>query len=318
VNRDSLRPVVIALLAVLAISMAAATLNSPVTESGIDRDPGASGDEVGDDEWQPFSLNLSSEDDNATAGGGPGAMLGLCIQILRRPIVIAGMLGLVLLGTYPVYRKAGIYGSISLLLAVLPFGTIVYAFLTKCRRPPPSRANFGFDFGQANDSGGVQNATGAGPGTGAEGFDPPVVLLVLGAMVVLVLAIAFVRSTGDDALPEEQESEDDPDEAALAAIGEAAGDAADRLAGETAMENEVYRAWREMTDHLDVPNPQSSTPGEFARAATEAGMDRAHVEALTDLFREVRYGGAEPTAEREERAVEALRRIEDAYAGDDR
>jgi hypothetical protein len=43
-------------------------------------------------------------------------------------------------------------------------------------------------------------------------------------------------------------------------------------------------------------------------------MNTAHVDALTDLFREVRYGGAEATADREQRAVDALRAIEDRYA----
>jgi hypothetical protein len=46
-------------------------------------------------------------------------------------------------------------------------------------------------------------------------------------------------------------------------------------------------------------------------------MDRADVERLTRLFADVRYGGADPTAEREAAAVETLRSIEAAYGDGD-
>jgi hypothetical protein len=83
------------------------------------------------------------------------------------------------------------------------------------------------------------------------------------------------------------------------------------------VENEVYLAWREMTGHLDVPRPETSTPAEFATAAEAVGMNDAHVEELTELFREVRYGGAAPTEDREQRALAALRDIESTYGGND-
>ncbi|RJS95802.1 DUF4129 domain-containing protein, partial [Halococcus sp. IIIV-5B] len=96
--------------------------------------------------------------------------------------------------------------------------------------------------------------------------------------------------------------------------GRAAGRAADRIEHDAGLENGVYRAWREMTDHLDVARPESSTPGEFARAATEAGMRGRDVDELTDLFTRVRYGDERVTDERERRATSALRRIEETYA----
>jgi hypothetical protein len=70
-----------------------------------------------------------------------------------------------------------------------------------------------------------------------------------------------------------------------------------------------------MTRHLDVPNPESSTPAEFAAVAVEAGIDREDVEELTALFEAVRYGGESPTEDRERRALEALRSVEE-YADD--
>ncbi|WP_390215270.1 DUF4129 domain-containing protein [Halobaculum halobium] len=83
------------------------------------------------------------------------------------------------------------------------------------------------------------------------------------------------------------------------------------------MENEVYRAWREMTGALAVDNPRSTTPAEFAVAAVDAGMDRDDVDTLTDLFEAVRYGAEPVTPEREREAVDALRRIEETYADGD-
>ncbi|MFT4891934.1 MAG: hypothetical protein ACI9YT_002871, partial [Halobacteriales archaeon] len=62
--------------------------------------------------------------------------------------------------------------------------------------------------------------------------------------------------------------------------------------------------------------PQSSTPGEFATEAIDAGMAPEDVNRLTELFEAVRYGGREPTEKRERTAIETLRRIEDQYADD--
>jgi hypothetical protein len=98
------------------------------------------------------------------------------------------------------------------------------------------------------------------------------------------------------------------------AVGSAAGRAADRIDDGTAVENEIYRAWREMTDPLDVDRPETSTPREFAGAAVDAGLERDDVEELTRLFEDVRYGDVEATEGMEARAVSVLRRVEAAYA----
>ncbi|MBV0923852.1 DUF4129 domain-containing protein [Halomicroarcula limicola] len=97
------------------------------------------------------------------------------------------------------------------------------------------------------------------------------------------------------------------------ALGEAAGRAADRIADDAPLDNVVYRAWREMTDALDVPDPETSTPGEFQAAAVDAGMDSEDVAVLTDLFETVRYGDQPATEERERRAERALRNVERTY-----
>jgi hypothetical protein len=111
--------------------------------------------------------------------------------------------------------------------------------------------------------------------------------------------------TGDDG--------DDPDREAVAA---AAGRAADDIESAVDRSNGVYEAWADMTDALDLPR-ETTTPQEFADAAVRAGVDPEDVTELTHLFETVRYGGADPSAERERHAVEALRRIEADLSGDD-
>jgi len=93
----------------------------------------------------------------------------------------------------------------------------------------------------------------------------------------------------------------------------AAGRAADRIERAAAVDNEIYRAWVEMTEYLDVEHPESSTPREFEAAAVDAGIDADVVAELTGLFERVRYGDEPPTEATEARAVDALRSMEDAY-----
>jgi hypothetical protein len=102
----------------------------------------------------------------------------------------------------------------------------------------------------------------------------------------------------------------DPD---VAAVARAAGRAADRIAGDAAVDNEVFRAWAAMTDALDLESPETVTPAAFEAAAVDAGMTPDDVAELRRLFEEVRYGGQSPSDERERQAVSALRRIEDEY-----
>lgn len=141
---------------------------------------------------------------------------------------------------------------------------------------------------------------------------PPVLLLAIFAFAFLVAVAAVLRSTGGDAA-----SDAPPDQPGdVAAVGRAAGRAADRIREGTHADNEVYRAWREMTGLLDVPNPESSTPGEFADAAVAAGMTAGDVDELTRLFESVRYGGVDPDRSLERRALSAFDRIEASYAED--
>ena len=150
-------------------------------------------------------------------------------------------------------------------------------------------------------------APAAADGTASGPFSTTAVLLLLG---VLVLAGALVVTRFSRGVPDDPEPEAEDESAAVAA---AAGRAADELA-ETTLSNAVFRAWQEMTDALDVENPAATTPAEFEDIAVDAGLAREDVATLTDLFREVRYGDAPATVDREDRARTALRRIEATYA----
>ncbi len=310
-QRDLLGPLAIALLCVVAIAVASATLTDPVSTTGFDRDVGTPGS--GDDgEWNPLRLNFSDGEEESSGGGGSTNLGPVCYPLLSSLPVQALLVLLLGLLSYQLYRKMGTIGVVAGLAAVLPPGFIIYTYFTTCRPPEMGGAPFGFEHGNATNNSSV--GAGAGGSGGGAALDPPILLLVLAGVLAVLLVAAFVRTTGDDAADEEPEPEPEPEEPDLAAVGSVAGEAADRIEGSADVENEVYRAWREMTDLLDVDSPTSSTPAEFEAAALDAGMDRSEVSTLTGVFRDVRYGGREPTPDREERAVEALRAIEDAHA----
>lgn len=170
---------------------------------------------------------------------------------------------------------------------------------------PPGDGATGTEGGPSGSPSGSGDG-GAGVSTGL----PAVVLLILVALIGIgvVGMDRLLRRSGPE-LPDR----DGDDAAGAAALGRAAGRAADRFDA-TSVENPIYRAWIEMTDPLDVGDPRTATPADFARAAIEAGLDPADVNELTEHFRVVRYGDAPVTPDRVEAARETLRRIEATYA----
>ena len=313
-DRDTVRPIALAVLAVLAIGLAAATLDSAVqTESG-GFGLGPPGSDVGVQNGTDGGGGPTLG--NRTAANQTGSLNLPCYPVLMEWWAIALIAGVFLAGAALAYRR---FGKVGVVAFVGPFGPpvlLIHGVLTSCvtSSPGPLRA----PPKPPNNSSLPKGGSGLpGAGEGVSLTDPSFLLLV-GLAVALVGAVVllFTSSSGDDPDAEESFPDDDTDED-IQAVGRAAGEAADRIESSTDVENEVYRAWREMTAHLDVANPSSSTPAEFAAAATDAGMAREDVTELTDLFEAVRYGGETPTDEREARAVEALRRIEREYAGAD-
>lgn len=298
--------------AVLAIGIVAATLNDRVLaeaggsgfggsggQRGIDTDPGES---VG------FGAGLS----------GDGGAFELCFPFLRDPVIV-GLLLLIIGGAFllayydtghlfPAFVVAGTIG--------LPIGFIFYV-LAFCGAPVIDIGLPGTGAGAGNvsliPSGEEGGGIGAGDG-GPSRFTILVgLLLVFGILASSILLLA--RGFSDDSDGEGGREEGSvPAGPELTAVGTVAERAADRLErADPGAENEIYRAWRELTRLLEIDSPETSTPGEFATAAIAAGMDPDDVDELTALFEAVRYGDASPTPEREQRAIAALRRIAEEH-----
>lgn len=308
------RAVLLVVVCVVAIGLAAATLPNPdaTAGSGGGFGGGSGGSGVG-------------AGNGSTAGEGSGSAflpfagtvqsLSLCYPFLTTPAFLVPALLAVALLLALVYWRTNALVVVAL-LAVLSLPTVlVYSLLTACTfeasTPDSSPAN--------NTTRGLNTTSGGGGGGGGadaaiQAVLPTPLLVALFVLVLGVTAFVLLRATGDDVEPDRERSAPADTTPDLHAVGRAAGDAADRIEAGTDVDNEVYRAWRELTGLLDVDNPATTTPAEFADAARDAGMRDEDVTALTDVFREVRYGGADPASDdREARAVAALRAIEDAY-----
>ena len=311
----NVRALIVALLCVLAVSVAASTLADPQSPSG-------SGPGTGSD-FQFGNADQSGDDSEAQSapeqpeGGDPIRLSGACVPILLSPWVLIGGAAALAGTAWILKRRENAIYAAAVLFPVTLFLAVPYLLLTDCGTDGMMNQRDAalLPEVQANSSGGALG--GNAGGQAADQLLSPAVLVGLLVVVAVLFAVLAYRASGDDEadddpIPEAETGEPD-DRPALSAVGAAAGEAADRIENEADVDNEVYRAWRDMTDHIDVPDPETSTPREFATAARDAGIDAVHVDALTDVFREVRYGGAEATSDREERAVDALRAIEQRY-----
>lgn len=311
VDRDRALPLALALLAIVSLALAAATLDSAVVG---DTGPvvGGGEDGFGDERRQSGDRSFGTPAEDT---GGGTLSLSTCWPVVREPPVLAAI-GLVFLGLFAaVYRstRSAFAGVVVCGGVALPVG-FAWGLLAICAQPMTGVSRNGTGIGVRNWS----SSGGASGGGGASTLSSPTILLVLLAVLaVAVLAVAvLVGRNGGEGDASEGESVPGPDEDTAETIGRVAGVAADRIDDEAVdAENEVYRAWREMTDSLDVESPETTTPREFQRAAVDAGMTPDDVSALTSLFESVRYGDREATEEIERRAVETLRRIESCYGG---
>jgi len=285
VDRRTLTVIALGLLSVLAIGLVAGTLTSTF-------DPGAGGPD------SPEESNEGGGGDGDTSGYGvlDDRSVPDWVVLLIGVVCGAGVIGFVL-----VYPRAG-----AALVALL--GLLLVAALFA----PP--LEFQGEQPEENESALVEYNETQSEQQGDSSPSGSLLLVLAGFVGALILALGLVLRwpRGED----EQVTTDEPDgEADAAALGEIAGRAADRIESDTPgdSENEVYRAWREMTARLDTETPETTTPREFQQAAVDAGMAPDDVRELTGLFEQVRYGGEAATADREERAVQVLRRIESTY-----
>jgi hypothetical protein len=291
VDRRTLSVLVIAALAVLAIGLVAATLTSTV-------DPGADG--------EPSETPVGNETGEEEFGGAPDMP-----AFLRRLVAALGaVVATVTVGYVLVNPRKGSAMVAALVLAIaLVFIALQFPNgLQEAAQEPIELLP-----GEGNETSGGQNDA----QNDSSGPSPVLLAAVLGGLLIaMVLVLRRVKDEEDDEKEETGGTGSTEDDAV--ALGEIAGRAADRIedgpeSADEDAQNEVYRAWREMTRQLDIENAETTTPREFQQRAADAGMASEDVRELTGLFEEVRYGGESATEDREQRAVGVLRRIESTY-----
>lgn len=303
IDRSSVQPIVIALLCIVAVGLAAATLST-----ATDPTPGGSAVFEPPENTSGGAVEPSGPDSNATINGtgaatGASVPLSTCYEPLAStPGTLVYLLAFLAVVGAIYYRfnfSAALLGG----WTAFPLFMLVYFLTTNCPTPE----------GEGSGVGGVlSNAPAPDQTVLPVDSVPPWVLGVVIAGVLLVAVGLLYRSAGEDetVMPEEDEDE----EPELDRFAAAAGRAADNIEKRNAdVDNAVYEAWVEMTGLLDVDDPKTYSAGEFADTAVGLGMDESDVNELTRLFNEVRYGGKDAT-EREDRAVDVLRNIESAYS----
>jgi hypothetical protein len=304
----------LALAVVLAIT--ALGVGAPALRALDPVDPG-SGDGSGTGTGNGTGAPRQTPDANATLPTAGGGLPPFAYRVMAVLVVVA------LIGSaYVVVTQYDRYDLAFFLVTVLAIVAVALVFTAldldpgsvgegATRPPPPTPGGSG-----AAESGAVQTAD-------PTRVDLPVSALALAGVVGMVvlgaLGTLYRYSGTDETAATSEASAASADRQQIRAVGDAAGQAADDLANDTAagFENAIYRAWREMTDALAVDRPETTTPEEFADAAIAAGLAEEDVRELTTLFERVRYGDEPVSAEREQRAEDALRRIEETYAEDD-
>lgn len=311
--RENLRIIAIALLCVLAIGIAAATLSSPV-DPGSGEGSGSGGDGSDRGSGDAPDVGDSSGDGQSDLGGQPPENnWEYCHETLDGQPVYVLLFGVPVIAGLVVGLFTDRQRGFAVAMFVFWPALIAVVLLTAGCEPPPSQ-----EAGRevVNATADVVSSAAGGGGGDDRTFTTPTSLIVILLVVATagLVAAVLLRGDGEEEQAEAATHPEMDDDRRQAAIGTAAGEAADRIEDDAGLANEVYRAWAEMAEPLAVDHPETSTPAEFADAATDAGIRPDDVAELTTLFEEVRYGTAEATADRERRAVDALRRIERTYA----
>lgn len=306
VNRHRLTPIVLAVLAVVALSVSAATLDVVREKPGPESSDGTG---VGGD-GTTFDSGETALADSSSSGSVVVTLLRLFFGV----VVCLGFISLVVR-----LYQSGWRSMIPVIVAAVGCVLVMVALYYLLTLDPSQESQNGL-FG--NESLSLPSGSPLSSGDGALAvsdalfaLDAPVVLFVVLVLAVIVGLLVLSRTTGNS-LPAHRtdgSTTNDTDQTDIDAVGAAAGRAADSLDADETLSNAIYRAWGDMTTHLDLSR-ETSTPREFAQAAVAAGMSREDVEKLTHLFETTRYGEQAASEEREQRARTALRRIEREYA----
>lgn len=314
--REYVRPFTVALLCVLALGFAAATLSSPVTTGGDDgtsvlvdeeemttepTEPADDPDTVSQE--QPVFTDDIAIEENLLCDDDTGVSPWLLL--LAAALFVGAVVAVHFEVQWAISTVAIAFGAVLMVILVSTIGCVDF---TPAQETAEQVAT------ETSDE--IQETT-REIGTGDDdGLIVTTPTLLTGAVVVILLfallaSVLRFRDGEDPSTPSELDH--DAEEPPVRTVGRVAGDAADDIEEDVSLENAVYRAWAGMASALDVDHPETSTPAEFAEAARDAGLDPGDVDELTALFEEVRYGTAAPTPDRERQAVASLRRLERQY-----
>ena len=293
-DRRTATAVLIAVVGILAVGLAAATLTATVTPgSGLGN---GGGTETGE------GVEPSPTADDRPIDALEVPFLEELVQLLVVLALLAAVGYVVLYWREAVPTLVGIVVIVGLVAVVV---AVAWELFEPVGSSPGS-------MGESVAGGGNGES-----GTGSGDVTPTVLTLLLVGIALLGVVLAVGRGLVTRSASGARSGGPGGDDDGTAAIGRAAGRAADRIERGDGTENDVYRAWREMTALLEVSEPETTTPREFASAATDAGLAADDVDELTRLFEDVRYGDYNPTTDREQRAVRVFRRIEAQYGADE-
>lgn len=303
IKRNTAISFVVGLLCILGIGMAAATLQTTQPIGTDDNqtfiNPPSAGEDIGSD----VEINESGDDGASPSGESKYSTITTCVPFLESSLGVLLMLGAVLAFMVLLYARFNFAISMLAGWTVFPPTMLLYFLATDC-------GGDGQAFGRGEGGTGIAEAAGETliPTTQ---FPTWAMGLFVGIVLVGAAAVLYRSAAAEDVIVlEETTGDDEPD---LDSFAQAAGRAADRIEQHNQdVNNAVFKAWVEMTELLDVENPETYTSGQFAEAAITIGMAESDIEELTQLFNEVRYGGKDPDT-REERSIEILRNIESEY-----
>lgn len=271
----------LALLGVLAVALAAASL--PAIETGAGTGPGSPGPGDGEGRAPP---GVAATDVDAVPG-----VLDVVGWVLLA-LAVVGVLGY-LAADWPHVLATVVVVAVAAVVA-FAFSRFLPTVFTPADIPHPRLPAGG--------------PIGGGGGGRLSPVGDRVVFPALVLLLAVVAGVALFRTarsrTGETAGTDRADSPDP---------GRVAGQTLDRLDGGTDLDDEIRRSWYEMTLLLEPSRPASTTPREFAARAADEGVNRNDVDELTRLFERVRYGGHDPTEADRRRAVAVLRQIEAAH-----
>lgn len=312
--RDTLVAVVVAILCVLALGIGATGVDSLTGDQGqgspgVETGQGgsqqeASGQQAPESQEPPQDYRLGEENPRQCVAGLSTIEVSYLSMAasLAIPIIVILVTRKKLLGaaSFPI---AWLVSFIVLLSVMAVFD---------CAVPGQEVITSVENLTQSNAT---QEVAGENSGEGSTAWWSRIKILGIiggGFFVAFLLALYSERRGSDDVAEDPSIKPGKANE-----LGEVAGDVADDIEGNSEPSNAVYRAWAEMADVLDIDDPETSTPTEFADAARDVGLAPDDIAELTALFEEVRYGTATATEDRESRALDALRRIEQTYTQSD-